>query len=63
MIAGGGTDRWLSPAQASQYLGVSKRTLKRWEDRGRLRPARTPSGHRRYVLSELRRVLQDRVRR
>jgi excisionase family DNA binding protein len=63
MIPGGDMDRWLSPAQASKYLGVSTRTLVRWEDRGRLRSARTPSGHRRYRLSELRRLLQERRRR
>jgi len=53
-----GMDQWISPARASRYLGVSPRTLQRWEERGRLRSARTPSGHRRYLLAELSRLLQ-----
>jgi excisionase family DNA binding protein len=47
------TERWLSPAQAARFLGVSTRTLRRWEEDGRLHPARTRSGHRRYQLTEL----------
>ena len=50
-------EQWLSPARAAQYVGVSKRTLQRWEHVGRLRPSRTPSGHRRYRLSELNTLL------
>jgi len=53
-----GVDQWISPARASRYLRVSRRTLQRWEERGLLRTARTPSGHRRYLLAELSRLLQ-----
>lgn len=42
---------------AARTLGVSTSTLRRWEARGRLRPARTEGGQRRYELSAL--VRQD----
>jgi excisionase family DNA binding protein len=53
-------ERWLSPAKASRFLGVSTRTLWRWEEQGRLRALRTPAGHRRYALSDLQRLLRRR---
>ncbi|WP_370663540.1 recombinase family protein [Massilia aurea] len=39
---------------AAQALGVSTSTLRRWEASGRLTPARTEGGQRRYDLSALR---------
>ena len=60
MSTEGSADERLSPAKASRFLGVSKRTLQRWEDQGRLVSTRTPSGHRRYLLADLRRLLVER---
>ncbi|MDR1545516.1 MAG: helix-turn-helix domain-containing protein, partial [Deltaproteobacteria bacterium] len=39
--------------EAAKALGVSIATLRRWEAAGKLTPARTNSGHRRYDLSKL----------
>lgn len=43
----------VSAAQAASMLGVSTRTLLRWEEAGKLKPIRTSGGHRRYDVSEL----------
>ncbi|HLE49108.1 MAG TPA: MerR family DNA-binding transcriptional regulator, partial [Patescibacteria group bacterium] len=43
----------LSIKEASSYLKVSPKTLRRWEKSGKLIPLRTEGGHRRYDLSKL----------
>lgn len=43
----------LTPEQAAEHLGVSVRTLRRWEVANRLVPQRTVGNHRRYELSDL----------
>lgn len=43
----------VSATQAAELLGVSTRTLLRWEEQGKLNPMRTSGGHRRYDVSEL----------
>lgn len=45
--------RLFSIGKASEILGVSITTLRRWELEGKLVPERTSSGHRRYDLSKL----------
>lgn len=45
--------RYVSIREAAQALGVSISTLRRWDTEGRLKPTRTPNGHRRYDLHEL----------
>lgn len=47
----------LTPQQAAEYLGVSIRTLYRWEDDGLINPRRTPGGHRRYPLADIEALL------
>lgn len=39
--------------QAAQQLGVSTDTLRRWESEGRILPARTLKGHRRYTREDI----------
>ncbi len=46
-------DRILSISSAAKLLGVSITTLHRWEAEGKLFPARTAAGHRRYEFSKL----------
>ena len=46
-------DRLIPISDASDLLGVSITTLRRWEVEGKLVPERTPAGHRRYDLSKL----------
>lgn len=40
--------------QAASELGVSRDTLRRWEAAGKIIVERTPSGHRRYDLAQMR---------
>lgn len=49
--------RFVAPGIATALLGVHRTTLLRWEDKGQLRPHRLRSGHRRYLLSDLRACL------
>jgi excisionase family DNA binding protein len=55
----GGT---LSLGQAAQALGISTTTARRWADDGRLGATRTAGGHRRFAVSEVRRLLAERGR-
>jgi len=43
----------LKPAEASAQFGLSRSTLLRYEQQGKLNPVRTPGGQRRYSKSEL----------
>jgi putative resolvase len=47
----------LSINEASKLLGVTKRTLRNWEKKGKISPYRTPGGHRRYDKEELLKVM------
>ena len=46
--------RLIAIGGASEALGVSITTLRRWEAEGKLIPERTAAGHRRYDLAKLR---------
>lgn len=46
-------DRLVAIGKASEALGVSITTLRRWETEGKLIPERTAAGHRRYDLAKL----------
>src|SRR3979411_3151988 len=43
-------DEFISIKQAAQILGVSPKTLRRWEEKGVLSPHRTMGNKRRYSL-------------
>lgn len=45
--------RMVSIGEASEYLGVSIDTLRRWEKKGRINPLRSPGGHRYYLKDDL----------
>ena len=49
----------LSISEAAKLKGVSTQTLRRWEASGKLIPERTPTGHRRYDLSQLMGIKQE----
>ncbi|HUR86068.1 MAG TPA: EAL domain-containing protein [Solirubrobacteraceae bacterium] len=62
-LAGGGpAGTTLSLGQAAQALGISTTTARRWADDGRLRSTRTAGGHRRFAMTEVRRLLSERGR-
>ena len=51
-------DPLLTTAQVAKVLGISSKTLVRYEAKGWVKPARVlPSGHRRWSLDEVRRQL------
>lgn len=43
----------LTIKQAGELINVSTKTLRRWEDEGRIKPIRTKGNHRRYDISDL----------
>jgi excisionase family DNA binding protein len=43
-------------SEAAEALGISASTLRRWADTGKLQTIRTPGGHRRFPVSEVRRL-------
>jgi putative resolvase len=45
-------------AQFAQRLGISVKTLQRWDREGRLKPSRTPSNRRVYTDEQLTHALQ-----
>lgn len=49
----------LTIAQAAQKLGVHANSLRNYERRGLIKPARLPSGQRRYSLDDLARLLKS----
>lgn len=58
-------DRLLTPREVADMFEVRTTTVARWARDGRLAAQRTPGGHRRYLLSDVRQVLgadaQDRL--
>lgn len=57
---GAATVQWLTLKEASDFLGVHFTTLRTWADAGEVRVFRTPGGHRRFSLDDLRRFLDAR---
>jgi excisionase family DNA binding protein len=52
---------WLSLKEASELLGIHFTTLRKWADEGVIRVFRTPGGHRRFSVTDLRRFLESRA--
>ncbi len=50
---------WLSLGRACRLLGVNETTLRRWADEGRVRTFRTPGGHRRFAIADIRELLRS----
>jgi len=46
----------LSIGDAAQELGISTKTLRRWSDSEKIRSERSPSGHRRFFLTDIKRI-------
>jgi len=44
-------------SEAAKLIGVSVDTLRKWDRLGRIKTTRTPGGHRRIPLSEIKRIL------
>lgn len=48
---------WLTLGAASEVLGVSESTIRRWADAGDVRSFRTRGGHRRILAEDLRQIV------
>ena len=53
--------QWLTLKDASDFLGIHYTTLRAWADNGDIPVFRTPGGHRRFQLGDLRRFLESRA--
>lgn len=62
LVGGQGVIQWLTLREASEFLGIHFTTLRKWSDEGEIRVFRTPGGHRRFSVADLRRFLEERVR-
>ena len=49
----------LNMKETMDYLNVSKITLQRWDNTGKLKAVRTSGGHRRYKLSDLEKFIGE----
>ena len=51
-------DELISIGEAAKFLGVTEKTIRLWEVKGKIIPAeRTEGGHRRYLASEIRKMV------
>jgi excisionase family DNA binding protein len=50
---------WLTLGAASEQLGVSESTIRRWADAGEIRSYRTHGGHRRILEEDLRAIIAN----
>jgi excisionase family DNA binding protein len=50
---------WVSLRRAAEILGVHPATVRNWADEGKLHSRRTPGNHRRFLISELQKQLQN----
>lgn len=50
-------DRLLTLKETGKLLNVSKQTLQRWDNSGKLIAVRTEGGHRRYKLSDIEKIM------
>ena len=50
-------DRLLTLKETGKLLNVSKQTLQRWDNSGKLIAVRTEGGHRRYKLSDIEKII------
>ncbi|MBI4310553.1 MAG: helix-turn-helix domain-containing protein [Chloroflexi bacterium] len=51
--------QWASLGEACQMLQVNEATLRRWADKGLVRTYRTPGGHRRFAMSDLKALTEQ----
>jgi excisionase family DNA binding protein len=52
-------EQWLTPAEVAALFGVHPKTVTRWAKGRRLAFIRTLGGHRRYRLSDVRKLLSE----
>ncbi|WP_375340632.1 MerR family DNA-binding transcriptional regulator, partial [Okeania sp. SIO3I5] len=45
--------KYVRPKEAASILGVAVSSLRRWDEVGKIKAIKTPSGHRRYSIAEI----------
>lgn len=55
-----GRRKLLTSGEVAELFGVTRRTIDRWEEAGKLEAQRTLGGHRRFPASEVYGLLEDR---
>lgn len=50
---------YITVGEAAKRIGVSRDTIKRWEADGRISALRTPTGHRRYLATDVDGLLRE----
>ncbi|MBN1408106.1 MAG: helix-turn-helix domain-containing protein, partial [Calditrichaceae bacterium] len=51
--------QYYNSIEAAKILGVNVSTIKRWTDSGRLECIRTAGGHRKFIMSQLSKFLDE----
>ncbi|MEW6064869.1 hypothetical protein P378_10280 [Desulforamulus profundi] len=54
-------EKMLTSHQVAKLLNVWPHTLRRWEREGKLKPLRTPGGHRRYKESQIMTLIGEEI--
>jgi len=54
--------QWLTLRRACEVLGVNQTTLRHWADAGEIRAFRTPGGHRRFALEDIKALMEKGLR-
>jgi excisionase family DNA binding protein len=54
-------EKMFSIDEAANLLGVTQQTLRKWEEKGTIRPVRTDGGHRRYKDSDIKHLKIQRL--
>ena len=47
----------ISPGEVCRALGIDPSTLKRWAASGKIKSRKLPSGHRRYLRADLKKLI------
>lgn len=55
------SDRLLKIDEAAALLGVTSQTLRNWDKSGKLKPARTDGGHRRYKEADINAIRKEQM--
>lgn len=54
-------NEYISPARARHYLNVTSETLRSWDNQGKIRTIRTPSGFRNYSMDDIKKIIGSNV--
>ncbi|MBS1517802.1 MAG: helix-turn-helix domain-containing protein [Bacteroidetes bacterium] len=49
----------ISSKKAAEFLNVNESTIKRWADKGKIKSHKTPGGHRKFKMEDLKKVSEE----